>query len=151
MYTPVNCSLSLVQVLIHQSNPTLLHCLLHKILVWSDPSTQAGSAGSSGECHRLLFPPSGKSHSRHSAMLQWIKTTATHSQVSKVTVGVAVLCPSLRIYSVNIIMGWDLKKICLQERKISTLYGSDGGSLFKCSHCLQALFDEDKLSSFRRP
>lgn len=49
-------------------------------------------------------------------MLQWIKSTATHSQVSEVTVGVAVLCPSLRIYSVNIIMGWDLKNMPAREK-----------------------------------
>jgi len=39
VYTPVNCPLSLAQVLIHQFNPTLPHCLLYNRHgdEWSEP------------------------------------------------------------------------------------------------------------------
>lgn len=63
VYTPLSTALFLLfkclSISLTQHSFTVSYT---KILVWSDPSTQAGSAGSNGECHRPPF-----SYFRHEA------------------------------------------------------------------------------------
>lgn len=53
-------------------------CIISEL--WSDRSTQAGSAGSNGECHHPPFPTSGMRHLRHCNVCAVTDTQHRHAQ-----------------------------------------------------------------------